>query len=235
MKKILIILIVLFGINILAGSFEDDKAVSTSWYNSENEVKGYENRIKEILNKEGYISVLTNKKINFKDYLCEISLILVDDMYIRKQQKSVATEDYYTWCTPASFKRDFMCKAINDNEILFDIPSCISGIIDIDSGVTYIFDPEAPSILDLETLKREGFELNNIAETIRKYLKENPEYSKAILESEERYLKKCKEIDKDYEIINKRIKRRGITNDLDAKIVETQYFMQKDQRKQKKK
>jgi len=193
MKKILIILIVLFGINIFAGSFEDDKAVSTSWYNSENEVKGYENRIKEILNKEGYISVLTNKKINFKDYLCEISLILVDDMYIRKQQKSVATEDYYTWCTPA------------------------------------------PSILDLETLKREGFELNDIAETIRKYLKENPEYSKAILESEERYLKKCKETDKDYEIINKRIKRRGITNDLDAKIVETQYFMQKDQRKQKKK
>ena len=69
----------------------------------------------------------------------------------------------------------------------------------------------------------------------KKYLKENPEYSKAILESEERYLKKCKETDKDYEIINKRIKRRGITNDLDAKIVETQYFMQKEQRKQKKK
>ena len=88
---------------------------------------------------------------------------------------------------------------------------------------------------ELETLKREGFELNDIAETIRKYLKENPEYSKAILESEERYLKKCKETDKDYEIINKRIKRRGITNDLDAKIVETQYFMQKEQRKQKKK
>ena len=41
MKKILIILIVLFGINIFAGSFEDDKAVSISWYNSENELKGY--------------------------------------------------------------------------------------------------------------------------------------------------------------------------------------------------
>lgn len=230
MKKILIILMLVFGINVFAGSFENDKAVSTSWYNSEAEIKGYESRIKKILNKGDYSSILTGKKVNFKDYLCEISIILVDDMYIRKQKKSVATEDYYTWCTPASFKRDFMCKAINDNEILFEIPSCINGIIDMNSGNTYIFDLELLPFADFETLKRESISLDDVSNNIREYLKENPEYVKAILESEKRYLKECKEIDRDYEIINKKIKKKGITNKFEAQVEEYKYFLQKNQR-----
>ena len=191
MKKILSLFIIIFSLNIFASKFDNDKSVPTSWYIQEGEEEGYEKKIKEILNRGGYISVLNNKKITFKEYLCEVGVLVVDIAYSERYGRNFAiiNPDFYS---PISFKRDFVCKAINDEEILFEAPGVgFTGIINMDTGTTYIFNPNSRYYLnDLEVSKRESITLEEAAEYCREIVKENPEYIREIYKAEERYKKR---------------------------------------------